>query len=68
MLIPFSLLLGFAVTLAFGVSFAILVSGLLILGIGLITIFVRSLSKLDLARGTGVKVEREAPPRVSPQT
>jgi len=59
MLIPFSLLFGFAVTLAFGVSFAILVSGLLIMSIGLITIFVRSLSKLDLARGTGVKGERE---------
>jgi len=58
MLIPFSLVFGFAVTLAFGVSFAILVSGLLIFSIGLITIFVRSLSKLDLARGTGSKSER----------
>jgi len=35
-----------------------LVSGLLIFSIGLITIFVRSLSKLDLARGTGSKSER----------
>jgi len=68
MLIPFSLLFGFAVTLAFGVSFAILVSGLLILGIGVITIFVRSIGRLDLARGTDARGEREGGPRVSLQT
>ncbi len=59
MLIPFSLVFGFAATLAFGVSFAILVSGLLIVVIGLVTIFVRSLSKLDLARGTDMKAGGE---------
>ncbi len=52
MLIPASLLFGGVATTAFGVTYAIFVSGLLIFILGVITIFVRALDKLDQAQET----------------
>jgi len=49
MLIPVSLLFGGVATVLFGVVFSVFVSGLLILLLGVVTVFVGSLRKLDSA-------------------